>query len=552
MRKLERMSSDAQVLVAGGNAALEAGDWPGARDLFRAALECEETAEALLGLGEALWWLGDLNGSIEYRERAYAAFRRRSDPEQAFLAALLCCLDYRSHVGNPVASAGWLARAKRLVEEFRLDDLLGWLRFAQAADSSDPVMGEQWARQALELARDSSDLDLELCSLSELGARLVQQGRVAEGVACLDEAMAGSLGGEGGSLDTVVLTSCNMMVSCSSFADFERAVHWIRAADRFAERYGCPFLYAECRTVYGGVLVATGAWTVAEEELKAAIESSRDSVPVFHAQAVAALAELRFCQGRLEEAGRLVAGLEDHPAAVPVVARLHLSGGRPEVAAALVQRRLQMIGEARLESGPLLELLGEAEIAQGRPDVAAESGRSLVEHGVTMDCSLLVAGGERLLGRVLMAQGDPSAGREHLEAALSLFVELDMPYEVGRTRLLLAESLTGHEREVARAEGRSALATFEKLGAKGDADAAAALLRQLGVRAARAGPRGSGVLTKRETEVLALLGEGLSNPEIADRLYISRKTVEHHVARVLVKLGVRNRAEAAAAAVRRA
>ena len=98
-------------------------------------------------------------------------------------------------------------------------------------------------------------------------------------------------------------------------------------------------------------------------------------------------------------------------------------------------------------------------------------------------------------------------------------------------------------------EARLALRTFEDLGARHEADRAAALLRSLGV-AGRTGPKLLGELSNREVEVLRLLGEGLTNAEIAARLYISTKTVATHVGNVFAKLHLRNRAEAAAFAHR--
>jgi DNA-binding NarL/FixJ family response regulator len=117
--------------------------------------------------------------------------------------------------------------------------------------------------------------------------------------------------------------------------------------------------------------------------------------------------------------------------------------------------------------------------------------------------------------------------------------------EVALTRLELARALAARSPEVAVAAAKAALQAFERLHAARHADIAGALLRSLGAPI-RTGPKGVGALTKRETEVLELIGAGLSNVEIGDRLFITRKTVEHHVSNVLAKLGLRNRAQAAA------
>jgi DNA-binding CsgD family transcriptional regulator len=152
-------------------------------------------------------------------------------------------------------------------------------------------------------------------------------------------------------------------------------------------------------------------------------------------------------------------------------------------------------------------------------------------------------------GRVALADHDPIAALGCFEKAMTLFSDQGLPYERARARLAIAEAATHTNRELAMAEARGALLVFDELGARRDSAAASGLLRTLGV-ASRPGPRQRGLLTEREREVLRLLSSGLSNPEIADRLVISRKTAAHHVSSVLSKLALRNRAEAAAYASR--
>lgn len=544
------MSTLPDRLAEVAQAAVAAGDWATARAALEALAVREPAAETLAGLGDVLWWLGETEGAVRWQERAYAAFRHRGDPANSAMVAVGLYLIYRVSLGNVAASRGWLARAARLVTESDLVPVEGWVRLLRAHDSADPVVAERLATDARALATRFGDSDLELCALSQLGAALVGQGRGEEGTRLLDEAMAAALAGESGRPHTVVYTSCNVISACAQTAEFERALQWIRAADAFERRYGNPHLYTTCRTNLGAILFACGDWVGAERELRAALDIGVSAERAVCAEAAARLAELRLAQGRLEEAERLVDGFEEFDSSGVILAALATARGDLTGARRIALRRVHALGgeaaastasyrpglAACLEEGALWELLAEVSEAAE----ADEALGRLAELASSTGC-------EQLQARALRASGRLRRDPPPLERALSLFTQLRLPLEAGRTRLSLAALLTGDD---AIAEARAALAAFEALGAARDADAAAARLRELGVVAARGGPAGFGELTQREREVLDLLGEGLSNRELAERLFLSRKTVERHVRNVLFKLGLRNRAEAAAHVVR--
>ncbi|HEX4010518.1 MAG TPA: AAA family ATPase [Solirubrobacteraceae bacterium] len=132
-----------------------------------------------------------------------------------------------------------------------------------------------------------------------------------------------------------------------------------------------------------------------------------------------------------------------------------------------------------------------------------------------------------------------------LETAARLWTELNCPYDAALT-------LAGSDREPAL---REALAIFQGLGALPAARIVARTLRESGARDIPRGPRretadNPAALTARELEVLGLVAGGLRNAEIAQRLVLSPRTVDHHVSAILGKLGVRTRAQAATEAVR--
>jgi DNA-binding CsgD family transcriptional regulator len=307
---------------------------------------------------------------------------------------------------------------------------------------------------------------------------------------------------------------------------------------------------AFCHTHYGAVLTAAGRWPEAEAALTSAVQLwGLGHRSMLRRGAMVRLADLRVRQGKLDEAERLLSDVRADPDAAYPLAALQLARGETALAIDTLDRGLSATEEGSAGSGPLLGLLVDALLAAGRLEDAAATTQRLADTAARHGNAYLVALAALARGSVAIAAGDADAAA-HLRDALTGFARADLPWELARSRLALSGALTTVSPEVALAEARAALGSFERLRASRQVDAAAAQLRALGVRTTTS-LRSGGLLTPREQQVLELLGSGLSNPEISDRLFISRKTVEHHVANILAKLGLRSRAEAAAHAARR-
>lgn len=538
------MAADTNRFRAAEEARLRA-DWDRARELYSALLEEDpEDPEALDGLGMISWWLtGSGDEAIELRRRAYTQFRRRGERCRAAGIAVYIGSEERIR-GNEAAGAGWLARAERLLEGEGECPELGWLEVERAKRAVSVQEKDGHASAAVEIGRRLNDSDLEVAALAQLGLARTLAGEVEAGMAILDEAMAAATGGEASDPLAIGDACCMTLVACEELDDFKRAAEWCRTVVEFTQRQNYTPLAAWCRTIYAGVLTATGDWERAEQQLVESLGEYERLGGGKRVYALARLAELRIRQGRLEEAERLLEGCSEHPLALAPVVALHLARGKTRLAAERVEARLDALPQDSPARSTLLALLVDVRVKQGELQGAQDAVDHLLELGRTLGREHLIAAAQLAAARVSQARGD-GAAPAHLQVALEHFERLGMPLEEARARLELARHHAVSGLELAVPEARAALDVFERLGAAPDADAAASLLRSLGA-SGRTVHRGLGELTKRELEVLNLVGAGLSNPEIGERLFITPKTAEHHVGRVLSKLGLRNRTEAAA------
>ncbi len=383
--------------------------------------------------------------------------------------------------------------------------------------SRDNSEGVRWGERGLELAREVGDADIEASALTVIGTSYVMAGEIETGRPYLQRSLAVAARHD---LHQRVAHAYGMLASgLGEMYELEESERWARELIAFATEHELDTSYI--RSWLAADLVYLGRW---DEGAALAQELLNDVSAITRITALVALGRVRTRRGDpgasavLDEA--LALSLEGGH-----LQRLgHVHAARAE-AAWLAGDRARTVAEARAVYDLAVEkrhlwFAGELAYWQWKAGVLESAPEWIAEPYARQ-----LAGDARGAAAAWTARG--------------------CTYEAARA---LAESQDE--------DGlRESLATFEELGAQPAAQAVRQSLRALGASVPR-GPRAStqenpASLTPRELEVLRLLAEGLRNAEIAERIVVSRRTVDHHVSAILRKLDARTRGEAVAEAARR-
>jgi LuxR family maltose regulon positive regulatory protein len=536
--------------VGEGEAALARGAWHEARAIFEQELEARESVEALEGLSWAAWWVEDVPACLEARERAYRLSRREGDLRRAAMLAVWLGDDHLVLRGERAIANGWFQRAARLLAGVETCPEHGWLAALvgyMALVEGDTARSRELAAQARELGRSLGVVALEMFALCVEGVALVNEGRVADGMCCLDEATAAALAGEFELIVPAGWTCCMLLNACERARDYERAAEWCRKVEEFGRRMKINFVTGACRAHYGAVLTWLGRWSEADRELTQATEDLVAERPTWSGLAIVRLADLRRRQGRVAEAQALLEQAAGNPLTPVVMADIALDQGDASAAAALIEPVLRRVPSQNLTlRATPVELMVRAKAATGETEAARRHLQELRSIAEAVGTRPLHASATLAEGVVAAAAGDEEAARARLEDAVELFAASGAAFELARARLELARVLGSFGRtDAAVREGTLAIRRLDELGAGGEAARARELLVGLGAPpvARRAAP-GEQLLTTRELEVLRLVAEGLTDGEIAARLVLSRHTVHRHLQNAYARLGCSSRVAA--------
>jgi DNA-binding CsgD family transcriptional regulator len=494
-----------------------------------------------MALATAAFLIGDADEAVRALQAGYQDSIKKGDALGAVRFAFWLGFVLNTR-GEMAVGGGWVARAERLLES-QPEDIVerGYLlihEFFQHLFRGDFARAEETAARVVQAGRRFQDADLVAQGLNCLGRIMIYSGRVREGLALLDEAMVGISAGE---VSPIIAGSvyCSMIEACQELSDFSRAASWTIALTRWCDAQPSlvPFT-GQCSLHRGQIMRLRGAYDEALAEF--ALAQRRYQAEGTIAPAGRALAEqgdvLRI-RGKLDEAEaayRQAAELGHEPQ--PGLLLAWLARGRTAAAIPAV-RRLLAEAQGPVRRSWLLPASVQAMVAAQLLEEARQYSDELSTIASAFGSSALQAAAAYAGATVELASGEMGEALRQARDSSRLWSDIGSPYETARARVLVARALRelGDE-DSARSELAVARGSFAEMGAAPAIEEVDKLLH-------RARPGG---LTEREVEVLKLVAEGRSNPDIARALVLSQKTVERHLSNIFTKLAVPSRTAAAA------
>jgi DNA-binding CsgD family transcriptional regulator len=528
-----------------GRAAHERQAWAEAyAGLSEAAEIAPLEPEDLVCLANAAALTGHDEEGDELSARAYQAFLSRGELAQAARCAFWLGMRLQN-LGEPSRGGGWLARARRILDESQLDcPEVGYLQVARASQiggAGDIQGGLALCEQARRVGERFGDADLVALAQLGLGIAHVRGAAPSEGLACLDEVMIAVEAREVSPRVAGILY-CAVINLCHEVFDLRRAQEWTEGLTRWCDSQPdiVPFR-GQCQVHRAQILQLHGAWPAAMDiaqrvaEAPAARTSTPAIGPAFYCKAE--LHRLRGEYARAEEAFREASRWGHLPE--PGLALMRLAQGRLDAATANITRALEEATEPSRRA-TLLPACVEIMLAGGDVGAARGAATELQALAEQVPAPYLRARAAYANGSTRLAEGDARGALTDLRAACTEWQQLDAPYELARTRELigLGSAALGDD-DHARLELDAAAWALRQLGASPD------VARVEGHLRSPAAPSGDG-LTQREVQVLRLLATGRGNRAIAAELVLSEKTVARHVSNIFSKLGVSSRAAATA------
>lgn len=498
------------------------------------------TAHELDVLAESLFWQDRQAESLETWRRAYAAHIAAGDIERATHAVWRVFCEHFL-LGEATVAGGWLERGRRHAADVPGSAADGFIAVAcsmWAGAGGDLELAAAEARRARAIGVAAGDRDVTVLAMATEGRALVDLGRVEDGMSALDDAMVSLISEELGPLYTGWIY-CLMLSTCHDVADLRRAADWSDAAMRWCDTLEHGQLYPGlCRVYRVELQVLRGSWTSAGAEAERACKEIVAHHPHYAGEAFYVVGEIRRLTGDLEGAEAAYRRAEElgrDPQ--PGLADLRHAQGQPATAVRALRVTLQHGPSVPLRRAQVLASLARAELAIDDLEAARGRADKLGALAATSGGRWLSATAAAVSGEVSLAAGDVGDALVQLRRAMTLFIDLGMPFETARTRaaLGLASREAGDEDAAAR-ELETAMSSLRSLGAP----VATVMVRGL-TDSPRMAPAG---LSAREIEVLRHVADGRTNREVGELLFISGHTVARHLSNIFAKLGVRSRAAA--------